>query len=532
MEFEAVTRWTTPQVLARQAAERPQKLAVSFIDGPSFTFQQLFEEAKIIAGQLSSIGFEAGDKLGMMLPNCPEFISLWLGCHQADGVMVALNTELVSDYLIHALNLSQCRFLACDSVGLQRLAAVKDRLEYLQQVIVISNDSLPSFDSLELRSYLQFRATKSCGVPAPPKSTFIDLACLLFTSGTTGPSKAVMMPHAHCYLFGQGTIDNLKLLDTDKYYICMPLFHANGLFMQLYACLITGATAVVRSKFSASNWIKDIAEYDITHTNLLGVMSEFIDRQPPSTLDKAHKLKVIAAAPAAPVFIEKFAVRFGVPMIELYGMSEVNIPLYTPMDKPRPGSCGKAYDKYFEVRIADTQTDLLLPPDTVGEIQVRPKLAGGFMSGYYQMPEKTLEAFRNLWFHTGDAGRCDKDGYFYFVDRIKDCLRRRGENISSFEVETTLLSFKGVQEAAVFGVPSDIPGGEQEVMAVIVTDGSIDANAIYQQSKQAMPIYAIPRFIRLVSEDQLPRTATNKIKKASLREQGITQDTWDAQKNL
>ena len=307
----------------------------------------------------------------------------------------------------------------------------------------------------------------------------------------------------------------------------MPLFHCNGLFMQLYACLINGATAVVRQKFSASSWLQDIRDYKVTHTNLLGVMTEFLDRRKPSVNDRDHQLRVIAAAPAAPVFIERFEQRFGVKMVELYGMSEVNIPLFTPLAEPRPGSCGKAYDQYFEVRVADSKTDLENPPGVVGEIQVRPKISGGFMSGYYRMPEKTIEAWSNFWFHTGDAGRMDEDGYFYFVDRLKDCIRRRGENISSYEVETVLLNFPGITECAVIAVPADITGGEDEVMAVLVADGEPDPLAVIAHCEKNMPRFAVPRYLRCVQPEQIPRTSTNKIRKVELRKQGVTADTWD-----
>ena len=528
-----VTTWTMPQALAKQAKKNPDNIAIRFVDGPQFSYQQILSQANKVASSLASIGFKADDKLALFLPNCPEFIHLWLGCHQADGVMVGLNTELVGDFLLHALTLSEASVLVCQKAQLNTVLAISTQLKYLKTIIITDSDT--TFDSLtkdQKVSVISYQTLLSLGnSKMEPVAKFSDLACLMFTSGTTGPSKAVMMPHAHCYLFGLGTIDNLGLEASDTYYITMPLFHVNALFMQVYACLIKGATAVIRNKFSASNWISDIEKYGVTHTNLLGVMTEFVARQPDSTHDKRHKLKVISAAPAAPALIDKFATRFNVPLVELYGMSEVNIPLFTPIGKHRPGSCGLVYSKYFEVRVADPETDLLVAPEIVGEIQVRPKIASGFMSGYYRMPEKTLEACKNLWFHTGDAGKYDKDGYFYFVDRIKDCLRRRGENISSYEVELALQSLEGVEEVAVIGVPSDIPGGEQEVMAIIAKRPELSAELVHAHCMQVIPQFAVPRYIRFIEAEHIPRTATDKIRKVVLREQGVTADTWDASLN-
>ncbi|WP_323844082.1 AMP-binding protein [Microbulbifer magnicolonia] len=525
-QLRDISQWTTSKVLARQAEQNPDKKAVTFVDGPSLTYRDACRSARQIAAGLRQQGVKAGDKVASLLPNGPDFCEIWWGCHWADAVLVALNTELVGSFLVHTLNLSESTVLVCSPEQFVKLAPIADQLPQLQQVFVTGQ--LPAGCEQFPLPVLPFESLRGCAEAAPdPQAGFQDLACLMFTSGTTGPSKAVMMPHAHCYLYGLGTIDNLDFHPGDSYYVNMPLFHCNGLFMQLYACLINGATAVVRERFSASNWLQDIRDHRITHTNLLGVMTEFIDRRSPSLAERDHCLRVIAAAPAAPVFIQRFEQRFGVRMVELYGMSEVNIPLFTPLDAPRPGSCGKAYGRYFEVRVADAQSDLENPPGVVGEIQVRPRISGGFMSGYYRMPEKTVEAWNNLWFHTGDAGRMDGDGYFYFVDRLKDCIRRRGENISSYEVETVLLSFPGITECAVIAVPSNIAGGEDEVMAVLVADGDLDPGAISAHCQNNMPRFAVPRFLRFVQPDQIPRTSTNKIRKVELRKQGVTADTWD-----
>ena len=520
--------WTLPNVLREQAQKRPDKTAVHFIGEPGFslTYQALYTRARVCAAGLFRLGVMPDDVVGVMLPNSPAFCESWCGIALSDGVMAAINTELRGDFLVHALNLSRAGTLICHQQYASRLCAILPKLEYLQTLIVVDSEPRAWAETgADVVDYAQLFDHADQRDAALKKGQ--DLTALIYTSGTSGPSKAVMMPHAHCYLFAKGTLDNLRFKERSSYYICMPLFHANGLLMQLYACLLAGATAFVRERFSASNWMADIHRYGVTHTNLLGVMSEFLEKQPPSTRDQQHQLEVIAAAPASPDLIRRFQRRFAVQVIELYGMSEVNIPLFTPLDAPRPGSCGKVYADYFDVRIASQETDTPVATGDVGEIQVRPKVAGGMMSGYFNMPEATVQAWRNLWFHTGDAGRMDADGYVYFVDRLKDCLRRRGENISSFEVEQIVLQVDAVSECAVLGVCPGSTDAEQEILAVLVCDDHFSLDNLAQHCFDQLPHFALPRFVRVIDAREMPRTATNKIQKTHLKSLGMRPEDHD-----
>jgi crotonobetaine/carnitine-CoA ligase len=239
-------------------------------------------------------------------------------------------------------------------------------------------------------------------------------------------------------------------------------------------------------------------------------------------------LRVIVAVPIAPEWGAAFQERFGTKLLELYGMTEVNIPLYMPYDEGlRPNACGKVVDEWFEVRVVDPETDEPLPPNTVGEIVVRPKEPWAFMAGYNAMPDKTVDAWRNFWFHTGDAGRYDPEGYFYFIDRMKDCVRRRGENISSYEVEQVLNAHPAVAESAIVAVKSTIAGGEDEVKACIVlrSEMSVEPAALLDYCQPRMPHFAVPRYVEFVAE--LPKTPTEKIQKHKLRDTGLTATTWD-----
>jgi crotonobetaine/carnitine-CoA ligase len=350
----------------------------------------------------------------------------------------------------------------------------------------------------------------------------------MFTSGTSGPSKGVMMPNAHCVLFAIGTIENYNLKHHHNFYISLPLFHANGLFMQLLACLMTGARAIIRNKFSASKWLDDIRKYRITHTNMLGAIAAFVVSQPPSKYDKDHELIMIGSAPL-PIEPERvFRERFGVKdVLPLYGMTEVNIPIYGLKNEIGGGKCGKVYEKYFEVEIRDPDQDVLVEDGKVGEIMVRPKQPFGFMSGYMGMPEKTVESWRNFWFHTGDAGIREASGHFIFVDRIKDCIRRRGENISSYEVEQAFLEIPYITEAAAYAIPAEGGDGmEDEVMVALMikTDISINFEDLINTAKKNLAKFSIPKYLRIMED--FPKTQTGKIQKNKLREEGITVDTW------
>jgi crotonobetaine/carnitine-CoA ligase len=245
-------------------------------------------------------------------------------------------------------------------------------------------------------------------------------------------------------------------------------------------------------------------------------------------MDKNHRLHTIGVAPNLPELDAQLRERFAIKnVIGLYGMTEVNIPLYTQAGLPRPGSCGKVWDKFYEVKIVDADTDDEVPAREVGEIVVRPKQPFGFMAGYNAMPDKTVEAWRNFWFHTGDAAWMDDEGYVYFVDRIKDCIRRRGENISSFEIEELISQHKAIAEVAAVAVESPIFGGEDEVKVVVVLRPGqrLSHEALVSYCEQRMPRFAVPRYIEFV--ESLPKTPTRKVQKNLLRQDGVTSATWD-----
>ncbi len=521
--------WVTGAVLARQARERRDDVFLEFVGGETLTFGETDVLASRVAQGFHALGVRPGDRVGVMLPNGRAYCAAWFGISRAGVVHVALNTGLVGAFLAHVLASSDVSLLVCDAEYLPRIAEIQGALPNLRRILVTrahaEETKRVQFAHIEV---MPIELLESAEVAAPAAwVTYRDLACIMFTSGTTGPSKGVLMPHAHCYLLGFGAVENLEITPHDTYYVTLPLFHANAMFMQLYACLIAGARAVIAPRFSASQWLSDIRERRCTLTNTIGVMSDFVMRQPPRAGDRDTSLRLVLAVPTPPALAVAFRERFGAAMVEGYGMTEVNMPIYTPLRAPRDGASGKAYDRYFDVRIVDPETDEELPPNATGEIVVRPKEPFAFMAGYDKLPERTVDAWRSFFFHTGDAGRCDEDGYIYFVDRIKDCIRRRGENISSFEIEAAVKTHVDVLDAAAVAVPSEIVGGEDEVKLTIVLreGGIVTPAAIARYCDSRIPAFAAPRYIDIV--EALPKTPTEKIQKGILRSRGVTAQTWD-----
>jgi len=243
--------------------------------------------------------------------------------------------------------------------------------------------------------------------------------------------------------------------------------------------------------------------------------------------DADNCLRCVYAAPTASSVLKQFMDRFGIEaFVDAFGLTETCAPILSPYGEIRPpGAAGLVASDWFEIRLVDPETDREVPAGEIGELVVRYKHPWTCSLGYYGMPEKTVEAWRNLWFHTGDALRRDAEGWYYFVDRYKDALRRRGENISSYEVEQALLGHPAVVECAVIGVPADVDAGEDEVLAVVVASEPLGAGELWDFCRGKIPAFAVPRFVRFV--DALPKTPSEKVRKAVLRDGGITADTYD-----
>lgn len=512
-------RWVLTEVLKEQAARQPDACWVTDNEGRSLTFGQAQDQSLRAAGWFERLGVARGDRVGVFLFNGAPFTTVWLGLGQLGATAVFLNTELRGSFLRHQLNDSGISVIVADAELVPALQDLADELPQLQTVVVMGGSAMPSKPGWRTIEWPDPAGQPPWSGPAPAPQ---DIACIMYTSGTSGPSKGVLMPHAHCTLYGIGTLKAAQLTEQDCYYICLPLFHANALLMQLGATLLAGIRAHLQRRFSASRWLADIRESGATATNLLGATASFIFAQPPTAQDREHRLRVMVLAPNLVEHHSGFLSRFGIAdVISGFGMTEVNLPIWGRVGQPAPGAAGWAHTEHFDVCIAHPETDMPLPPGQVGEILVRPKVPFGFMAGYFNAPAKTVEAWRNLWFHTGDAGVMREDGLVTFIDRIKDCIRRRGENISATEVEEIVAELPGIAEVAAYAVPTDVPGGEDEVMlALVPREGvELDGADIARRAADKLPRFAKPRYVKIVPV--LPKTATGKVQRAVLRQQGI-----------
>lgn len=524
--------WTLVHLVRRQAAEQGDRPFVRFEDGQAFTFRSLDAWTDELAGSLAALGVRAGDRVLGLVGNRAESIGMLFAAAKLGAVWVPVNTGLRGAFLQHQLHNAEPRVIVVEDRLAPNLRDVAAGPVAPEAMVIIGDPATPTPTCLHTARRLLFPELRALRAPAglalvtPVPG---DVAMIMYTSGTTGPSKGVLMPHGHCYLLGLGLAEATRLTTADRYFICMPLFHANALLMQFVGSLIAGAEVAVTERFRATSWLDEVRAAEATVTNGLGVIPEFIFRQPATDRDREHRLRLMMAIPIAEEWGPAFEKRFGVPFMQGFGMTECSIVAYTgPGDALVPGCAGYPLAEWFEVGIADPDTDAPLPPGQVGEIVVRPKVPGCVMAGYFRMPDKTIEAWRNLWFHTGDAGRFDDLGRLHYVDRLKDCIRRRGENISSFEIEQVLNAHPAVAESAVVGIKVAGAGGEDEVKAYVVpaVGTTLDPVELLDWCTPRMPYFAVPRFVEVVA-GELAKTPTGKLQKTALREAGVTSVTWD-----
>lgn len=519
------SQWTLPAIVRMQAEKYGARSFCTFHDGASLTFESLEAESNALASALADIGVQPGDRVMALLHNSKEFILTMVAAHKRKAIFVPINTELKGMFLQHQLKNTGPRVVFVDAELRSAFNAVEFSETSVESTVVVGGVAapLPGTKAYRFEALIGTRPRSGDIVAVTP----YDACTIIFTSGTTGPAKGVLMPHAHCYYYALSAMRATALTEADCMYISMPLFHGTASLLQFYSSLLAGAPAHVAKRFSAASWLSDIRKCGATVTYAVGVMPEFVLKQPRRADDKDNPLRLSWSVPVSDTWGREFEERFGLRILQGYGMTEFGVPVWGDLKDPvKAGCAGRVMDDFFEVRIVDPETDELMKPNEIGEIVVRPKEPSVFMAGYYRMPDKTVEAWRNLWFHSGDAGYFDDENRLFYVDRIKDRIRRRGENISAYEVEEVINSHPDVLQCAVVGVKVDGAGGEDEVLAAVVPSSkTLDAKALLDWCVPRMPRFALPRFIQFVEE--IERTASGKIRKQAIRDAGITSRTWD-----
>jgi crotonobetaine/carnitine-CoA ligase len=516
--------WCLPQLVARRGDELGDRPFLSFALGEQgLSYGAAAESARAVAGGLARLGVGRGDRVLLMMRNRVEFVQAMLGVAEAGTIQVPVNVDYRGPLLEHLVNASEASALIVEHELLDAVVPSLAALPALRSIVVVGGEA-------DLGGAVQastFDDLLAAGA-APARTRFrpSDVAAIHFTSGTSGRSKGALMPHAAVHLLAERNRELLDVAADDVYLTELPLFHVNAQ-MSLYTALLVGARLRIERRFSASAWLDRVRAAGATHTSLLGVMLGFVLAQPERDDDAENELRCAWTVPCPPAPALGFKERFGLErVVTSYGSTEIGMVAGRVLGDGSDSSAGRVADDLYDVRVVD-EHDEEVPVGQVGQLVVRPRLPWTTTLGYVGMPDAASTAFRNLWFHTGDAVTIDADRNLAFVDRFDDRIRRRGENVASADVEEVLASHPGIAEAAVVAVPADEEGGEDEIKAVVVaaTGAGLDPEQVWSWCDERLPYFAVPRYVELAAE--LPKTPTSKVRKHELRAAGVGPHTAD-----
>ena len=494
------------------------------VGGRDATWGEVHDFSLRWAAVCRGLGVDEGQTVVTMMPTCFEGFYVWLGVSWLKAIEVPVNNMYRGDMLRYVIATSEATVAIIASRFLDVVAEVLAETRLTTIVVSDADDTtvLPSLPVTLVRGAATIDQTEGAsGLEGPD---VWDIGAMVFTSGTTGPSKGVLVPWGEFFQWPQFLPDGFVGAG-EPYYSFFPLYHLGGK-CTLYNAALNHAYLLLRETFSVSEFWDDVRTHGVRATTVVGPMVAMLQMSPPAPDDADNPLEQIATGPVIPD-IGSFQERFGVKRVVTgFGTTEIGFPIASPWD-PEPGMCGKLREgpPHYEVRIVDDH-DFPVPAGTVGELVVRAGEPWVMNLGYWRAPEKTAHAWRNGWFHTGDAFRQDADGWLYFMDRIDDTLRRRGENISSFEVEQEVLAHPDVAECAVVAVPSVL--GEDDVKAVVVRrpDTALTAPDLVAFLEPRTASFMIPRYVEFV--DSLPKTeATLRVRKVELRSNALNGRTWD-----
>jgi crotonobetaine/carnitine-CoA ligase len=519
--------WSDPRVLSpetcvlrnildRNAMEAPDKVFVHFDDGREWTYAQTRVTVRRAAAALQRMGIAQGDHVLTWLPNSPDALRIWFAINYIGAVYVPMNVAWRGQVLENAVHVSTARFLISHVDLAERLIDIDHSA--LTDLLLIG----PGARDKRLAGFTHHDAADLAvaAEPAPLQQPIMpwDNQMIIYTSGTTGPSKGVLCSYMHC---GSCALAFTPLTREDRNLVNLPLFHMSGTGA-VYRMLAKGGSIALVEAFDTRSFWDTVRRTQATYLTLLGAMVPFLLKEPPGRSDREHTLRKVNIVPLADGF-KDFGERFGVDVYTVFNMTETSWPIISVQNPATLGTCGRPRPG-VSARVVD-ENDIEVEPGKVGELVLRTDAPWAMSHGYYGDPKATARAWRNGWFHTGDAFRQNEHGEFFFVDRMKDAIRRRGENISSFEVEAAINGHPDVREVAVVGVPSEF--GEDEVLAVVapVEGRSIDSAALLDWLRPRLAHFMIPRYIRVLAE--LPKTPTQKIQKHMLRADGAVAGTWD-----
>jgi carnitine-CoA ligase len=521
---------TVNGLLDRRLADDPHG---EYLDvcGTKLSAAEVASAANRLANTLAAMGVRPGDRVATLVENSAEALLAWWGIVRGGAVAVPINTAYKGEYLRHQLTDSGSRVLIVEASLADRVARISQDTPALEHVVVIGGAAEPPGVTVHTWDDALGSDDAEPGVSVRPA----DLATFIYTGGTTGPSKGCMLSHNyHEVLTRQIGICWRRTAD-DVVWTPLPMFHFNAIVTAVLGPLVYGGRAAIYRRFSVSNFWPEMNRTGATVTSTLGTMAYLlahdVDRpeMPQSGAPEANtSLRLIGAAPL-PVEVDSILrERFGIETFSgAYGTTEASLVSWQPPGvRNKPNGAGVINDEFFDVRIFDDD-DNELPRGTDGEIVLRPKRPHTMFEGYWGRPEATVEASRNWWYHTGDIGRVDDEGFLFFVDRKADYLRRRGENISSFEVERVLMGHGSLADVAVHAVPSEVTEDDLKITATLVEGATLTEEDLFRWCIDQLPYFALPRYIEF--RDELPRSPVGRVLKRELRDEGPNAATWDAE---
>jgi carnitine-CoA ligase len=511
--------WVMSAILEDRAERLGDRIAVHTTVG-GISYAGLRDQAQRIAALLAALGVAPGDRVATMLNATPEYVGVWFGCAWCGAVEVPVNTEYKGYFLQQILQQSDSSVLIVQDHYVDRLRSIATPA--LRHIIVLG--ALPD-ESIAQKTFHSLAAAADHTPLARVARQERDLLYVLHTSGTSGPSKGVM----HCNRSALWTARVWKelagLTADDVGYSYLPLYHVTARSALVMACVLAGGATVLRERFSVSEFWPDIRRHNATFTMYMGSVILFLVQQPMAADERDNPLRVAGGAACPPSIAGEFERRFNCRLLEVYGMTELGTVSGPRDGAGSRGTMGRPFD-HVRIEIHDSD-DAGVAADTVGEIVVRPNEPYAIMQGYWRDPQATVDAWQNLWFHTGDLGKLTPNGDLVFMDRLKDSIRRRGENISSFEVERAVQEHPDVEECAAYPIKSEAT--EEDVMIAVVPrqHKQVDPEQLLDFCERTMPRFTVPRYLRVV--ESLPKTPTGRVQKHLLREAGVTADTIQRQ---
>jgi crotonobetaine/carnitine-CoA ligase len=509
-DWTVTERLTITELLDDRVGKSADVTAL-WLDDVGYTFGDLARRSRAAGSGLLDLGVRPGESVALFLETSIELVDAWLGCAAIGAVSVPINIANRGDFLVHQLRDSQAVVVLVDETTVDVVRSVAPELPDLKVLHAskLVGDPHASWPS---------EACPSWNAPA----------CVLYTSGTTGPSKGVLVTQHYLATAARIVADAYGLTASDVTYGAVPLFHFSGMLGSVLAAVVAGSSAVVDRRFSVSATWDRVRRYGATGVIAVGSMILMLWNLP--VTDDEPQLRLLAGAPIPAELHRRIEERYGCRIVTMYGMTEAfPLAVWAVTDDGEPGSAGRT-SRLFDVRIFDDD-DAEVAIGEPGEIVCRPRAPHVMFEGYYRDPAATVARWRNGWFHTGDFGRLDEAGSLFFVDRKKDAMRRRGENISSFEVEQSVLEHPAVADVAAHAVPSEFGEDDVKICVVLRTPGDglasepVTPEELLAHCIERMPRFAVPRYIELLED--LPRNAVGRVLKYVLRERGVTPQTWD-----